>query len=106
MAHHLVRYSIGANNEQLYPKSVSGVVWKSTVYHYTDRVMIGETDSDVAASGEEVVALKRDRAAKLAKEYRSSYPQPKELPNIIPSPRQVIGKAGHQERRPRKMKKA
>ena len=35
-----------------------------------------------------------------------SYPQPKVLPDIIPLPRQVKGKAGPQERRPRKKKKA
>lgn len=81
----MVCYSIGKNNEYVYPESVAGVVWKSTVYHYKERVMVGETDEKVTAEGKKVIALKPDQAKKVIKEYKASYPKPKELTEIFPS---------------------
>lgn len=74
MAHYLIRYSLGPNNEYVYPAGVAGVVWKSTQYHATAQVMVGETDASVKANGKTVIALTADRAAKLVTEHRASYP--------------------------------
>ena len=86
MPHYQVRYSLGPNNEYEYPKSVAGTVWKSVVYHYSDRVMVGETDSEIAAGGKEAVGLTPDQAAKLEKEYRSSYPKLEVSPEVLSGP--------------------
>lgn len=83
MPHYQVKYSLGKNNEFVYPESVAGVVWKSTLYHYTDHVMIGETDDDVHANGKEVISLSSDEVRKLEKEYRSTRPKPKKSPEEI-----------------------
>ena len=87
MAYYMVRYSPGANNSYVYPESVAGVVWKSTVYHYSKQVMIGETDADVETDEKQVSSLTSDKAKKLIKEYKSSYPKPTELPDPIRIPR-------------------
>lgn len=87
MAHYLVRYSIGANNEYLYPESVAGVVWKSTVYHFTDHVMVGETDAKIKADGKQVVALTPNTAKIQIKKYQSSYPKSEETPDALRLPR-------------------
>jgi hypothetical protein len=83
MAHYLVRYSLGENNTYVYPESVTGVVWKSAIYHYTEQVMVGETDETVEADGKKVVSLPSDEAKKLVEEYQSSYPKPKDLPDSL-----------------------
>lgn len=78
MPSYLVKYSIGKNNEYVYPRTAAGVVWKSIVYHCTEHQMIGETDDDVQDDGKEVIALTSDEARKLENEYRSTHPEPEE----------------------------
>jgi hypothetical protein len=85
MAYYNVRYSVGKNSEYVYPKNLEGVVWKFTVYHYSQKGMVGETDAKVAADGKQVIALKSDQAKKLIKEYQSSYPKAEELPGMLSS---------------------
>jgi hypothetical protein len=80
MGHYKVRYRLGQHNEYVYPASMSAVAWKSVVYHATERVMVGETDADIKADGKDMVALDPQEAKKLAEEYASSYPKPKNLP--------------------------
>ena len=86
MSHYLIHYSPGANNAYDYPKSITGVVWKLVVYHYTDQVMVGETDAAVKADGKQVIALTPEEANKLIKEYQSSYPKPQNLPGPLRLP--------------------
>ena len=83
MAYYMVRYSLDANNSYIYPESVAGVVWNSIVYHYSKQAMIGETDVDVETDEKQVNSLTSDKAKKLIKEYKSSYPKPTELPDPI-----------------------
>jgi hypothetical protein len=78
MTFYRVNFSIGKNNEYAYPKSVADVVWKSTIYHFKNRVMIGETDVKVKADGKRVIALKSNEAKKLKKQFESSFPKLKE----------------------------
>jgi hypothetical protein len=83
MAHYLVRFSLGENNTYVYPESVTGVVWKSAMYHYTEQAMVGETDASVEADGKQVVSLTSEEAKKLTEEYQASYPKPKDLPDSL-----------------------
>ena len=83
MAHYLVRYSLGENNTYVYPESVTGVVWKSAIYHYTEQVMVGETDTTLEAQGKQVTSLTLEEAKKLMEEYQASYPKPKDLPDPL-----------------------
>ena len=85
MTHYLVHYSLGKDNEYVYPQSVIGVVWKSTIYHYTERVMIGETDDKVKADRKKVIALKPKESKKLVEKYNASYPKPEGLPFDVKS---------------------
>ena len=87
MAHYMVRYSLGDNNTYVYPESVAGVVWRSVVYHYTEQVMVGETDATVETDGKQVLSLTLQKAKKRIKEYQSSYPKPKNLPDPLHIPR-------------------
>jgi|GEM_PF-3404136 len=80
MAHYLVRFSRGANNKYVYPKSMEGVVWKTTVYHHTERVMVGETDAKIKADGKKVIALTPAEAKKQIKRLQSSFPALQDLP--------------------------
>ena len=105
MASYLVRFSIGKNNEYVYPESVARVVWKSAVYHPTDRTMIGDTDAKVKADGKSVVGLKPAQAVKLVGAFRARYPKPRQLPEELLElgvpPRQMgdgKGKAGRKTR--------
>jgi hypothetical protein len=86
MSHYLVHYSYGANNAYDYPKSIADVVWKLVVYHYTDQVMVGETDAVVKADGKQVITLTPDEANKLIEEYQSSYPKLQNLPDPLRLP--------------------
>ena len=79
MAHYMVRYLRGTNNNYVYPESVVGVVWKSAVYHYTDQVMVGETNTTIETDGKQVTNLTADDANKLIEEYQSSYPKSPDL---------------------------
>ena len=88
MAHYLVRYSLGENNTYVYPESVTGVVWKSAIYHYTEQVMVGETDAKLEADGKQVTSITSDDAKKLMKEYQASYPKPNDLPDPLRKPRE------------------
>ncbi|MBI2358343.1 MAG: hypothetical protein HYV04_05475 [Deltaproteobacteria bacterium] len=81
MASYLVCYSLGERNQYIYPEVLAGVTWKSAVYHATERKMVGETDQKVKSDGKNVIALKPAEAAKLVKQYRASYPEPKPLPH-------------------------
>jgi len=87
MAYYLIRYSLGLNNEYVYPAGVAGVVWKTTQYHATAHVMVGETDASVKANGKTIVALSADRAAKLVAEHRAGYPGASDQPDQgLPGP--------------------
>ena len=88
MAHYLVRYTFGDNNTYVYPESVAEVVWKSAVYHYTEQVMVGETDATVETDGKQVTSLAPDEAEKLIEEYQASYPKPTDLPDSLRVPRE------------------
>ena len=87
MAYYMVRYTLGADNHYDYPASVAGVVWKSAVYHYTEHVMVGETDAKVEADGKQVIALNSDKAKQLTKQYQASYPKSPKLPDLPHLPR-------------------
>ena len=78
MAYYLIHYTVGTDNQLVYPKSVAGVVWKSTVYHSRDHVMIGETDRKVKADGKAVIALKAAEFQEQAKALQASFPRPKD----------------------------
>ena len=88
MPHYMVRFSIGENNTYVYPESVAGVVWKLAMYHYAERVMVGETDATVEAEGRQVVSLSADEANKLVEEYQASYPKPEDVPDPFRLPPQ------------------
>ena len=81
MAHYMVRYSRGENNTYVYPESVAGVEWKLAMYHYTEQVMVGETDATVVTDERQVLPLTSDEADKLIEEYQSSYPKPRDIPD-------------------------
>lgn len=83
MTHYLVHYSLGANKEYVYPKSIEGIVWKSTLYHYTDWVMVGETDDTVKADGKKVIALTPNETKKHIKRLQASFPDLKDLPDPL-----------------------
>jgi len=76
MAYYLVHYSLGENNTYIYPESIAGVVWKSSMYHYTEQTMVGETDATLEVDGKQVISLTSDEARNLTEEYQSSYPMP------------------------------
>jgi hypothetical protein len=86
MTHYLVRYSIGDNNTYVYPESVAGVAWKLAMYHYTEQVMVGETDAAVETDGRQVVSLSSEEANKLIEEYQSSFPKPRDVPDPLRLP--------------------
>ncbi len=74
MKYYKVVYQIGRNNEYIYPSGVKGAVWNEAQYHYTDKMMIGRTESPVQADGSEVVELTEPEALSLIKEFKESYP--------------------------------
>jgi len=78
MPFYLVKYTVSKNGEYVYPKNVAGVAWKSTVYHYSKRLMIGERDDVIEADGKDIVALSANEAQKLKKKYISIRREPKE----------------------------
>lgn len=86
MPHYLVRYSLGENNTYVYPASIAGVVWKLAMYHYTEQVMVGETDATIETDGREILPLSAEEVNKLIEEYQASYPKPRELPNPFDLP--------------------
>ncbi len=86
MSHYQVRFAIGQNKAYVYPASVTGVVWKSTMYHYSEPVMVGETDAPVKADGTDVIALTAEQAAKLVKKLQQGFPPPEKLPEFVPAP--------------------
>jgi hypothetical protein len=88
MAHYMVRYSRGTNNNYVYPESVVGVVWMSVVYHYTDQVMVGETDATVETDEKQVATLTADDANKLVEEYQASYPKSPDL--VVAEPPRLL----------------
>ncbi len=90
MSYYLVHFSRGTNNKFVYPKSVEGVVWKTTTYHYTERIMVGETDAEIKADGKKVIALTSNEAKKQIKKLQSSFPASKDLPeplNLVSAPK-------------------
>ena len=86
MAYYLVRYSLGENNTYVYPESIAGVVWQSSMYHYTEQAMVGETDATLEADDKLIVSLTEDEARKLIEEYQSSYPKPVDPLSSLHSP--------------------
>ena len=85
MAYYLVHYLLGANKEYVYPKSMEGVVWKSAVYHFTEHVMVGETDEKVKADGKHINALTPTQAKELIKKCQASYPKQRNMPDPLSS---------------------
>jgi len=75
MKYYKVMYKLGANKEYIYPSSVTGVVWNLAQYHFTEKSMIGRTDSEVEADGVEVVELIEEEALSLIDEFKKSYPE-------------------------------
>jgi hypothetical protein len=86
MPHYLVRYSLGENNTYVYPASIAGVVWKLAMYHYVERVMVGETDATIETDGRAILPISAEEANKLIEEYQASYPKPGALPNPLDLP--------------------
>ncbi len=74
MPFYLVRYTIGKNNEYVYPGGVTGVVWKTNIYNPVKMAMVGETDDEVSVDEKNVVALKPTKAKKLIKKYCTGSP--------------------------------
>lgn len=75
-----VRYQIGPHGEYIYPPGVAKVVWRSAYYHYTEKVMIGETDRQLAADGDAVIELEKAEALAEIDEFQKSVPTPPEEP--------------------------
>ena len=44
------------------------------IYHHEKREMIGETEEEVKADGEDIIELKPDAAEKIISEFDASYP--------------------------------
>lgn len=74
MKFYKVRYTLGQNGEYIYPKNSIGVVGKNAHYHNTDFVIIGETEEELDADGEQMVKLTKKDAATLIKEFQKSIP--------------------------------
>lgn len=89
MSIYLVKFSLGMNNDLIYPAIVKHVTWKFTLYHHIDNVMIGETDDEIEADGIEVIALSPDDAQKLIKKYRSHRPDTGSVSEEISIPRRA-----------------
>ena len=70
-------------------EEVTGVVWKSAVYHYRQPLMVGETDAALKADGKRVIALKPSQARQLCKECLASYPKP---PAVRPERPELISR--------------
>lgn len=85
MAYYLVHYTVGDQNQYIYPPAVTGVVWKSAVYHYSEPVMVGETEQTVVADGEKVIALTPAQFKKQVKKLQASFPQ-QDLPDPLGPP--------------------
>lgn len=86
MAYYLVHYTVGTDNQLVYPKNAGGVVWKSAVYHFQDHVMVGETDQKVKADGKTVIALKAAQFQEQIKALQASFPKAKDpdAPRAVP----------------------
>ena len=83
MAFYHVKYSIGKNNDYVYPQSVAGIVWSTTVNNNIEMAMVGETDDEVSVDGRDVVALKPGEAKRLITKYcteRPAAPETDETP--------------------------
>ncbi len=79
MPYYKIKYSKGENNEYVYPKAVAEVVWKSSVYRGAEQAMIGETDDNLEADGDQVVSLKPELAEKLIKEFQAGHLKTRKL---------------------------
>jgi hypothetical protein len=86
MAYYLIHYTVGADNQFVYPKSVAGVVWKSTVYHFKDHVLVGETDQRIKADGKTIIGLKAPEFQEQTKALQASFPKAKDpdAPRSVP----------------------
>lgn len=86
MAYYLIHYTVGTDNQLVYPRNVAGVVWKSTVYHFKGQVMVGETDQKIKADGKTVIALKAPEFQEQMKTLQASFPRAKDpdAPRSLP----------------------
>ncbi len=86
MAYYLVNYTVGADNQFVYPKNVAGVVWKSAVYQFKDHVLVGETDRKIKADGTTVIALKAPEFDEQMKALQAGFPKAKDpdAPRTVP----------------------
>lgn len=71
-----VGFTVGKQGEYIYPASTSGVIWENVHYHHTEPFMIGETDSDLVADGQDVVLLTKKEATSALAELRKGVPPP------------------------------
>ncbi len=86
MSHYQVRFKIDKKHAYVYPASVRGVVWKNTMYHFSEPIMVGETDEEVKADGKQVIALMPKEAAKRVKELQEGFPPQAKLPEFPSAP--------------------
>ena len=78
MKYYKVLFKTGKNNEYIYPAGVKGAVWNIMQNHFSEKMMVGGTESEVVADGKAVITLTKTKAETLMKEFRESYPAPKD----------------------------
>ncbi len=78
-----IEYRMNEKNEYIYPSGVKEVVWKKSVYDYKNKVMIGFTEQELKADGENIVSFSSKEAVDLIKEIESSYPKIKVSESIF-----------------------
>jgi hypothetical protein len=73
MGHYRIRFKIGPNNEYVYPKAIARAVWRSSIYHPTEPIMVGDTEDQLQTEGQEIVELSPEDALKLREEWEAEY---------------------------------
>ena len=97
---YLVRYVLTGIGTYIYPPEVEGVEWKSVTYHASESTLVGETDQELEADGENVVALPPKKARALSKSHQASIKEvARPLPERFAIPSRPKGKAKSGSRR-------
>jgi hypothetical protein len=91
MNYYKTLYTLDEYNNRVYPGATKGVVWNLTQDHFSEKVMIGATESAIPADGTSIVELAETDARSLIEEYKATYPQP-ELQAGMPFPAEEPGK--------------
>ena len=78
MNYYKVSYELSPKGGYVYPESARGVVWQNAHYHYSEQVMIGITEKELATVGQQVIKLAKEEATGLIKEFQASFPPPPE----------------------------